>query len=148
MKTRTIIESLEHDELVNLFSTATYGSQWLTIKKKKSDYYGTELEDEDDCREDIWAKILLSGKPVFAYDYYAEDEEDFFGSLPHVFKNGGMRYTLTLDDIKNGLQKCLDGNDGYLKRCALDLATEASSFDLEEAEALMQFILFGEVVYG
>ena len=62
MKTRTIITEINHEDLVNLFSTATYGSSYFEVVKKKKDYYGTELEDENDCREDTWAKILFSGK--------------------------------------------------------------------------------------
>ena len=71
MKTKTIITEINHDDLVNLFSTATYGSSYFDVFKKKKDYYGTELEDENDCREDTWAKVLLSGKPVYVFDYYS-----------------------------------------------------------------------------
>ena len=148
MKTKTIITEINHDDLVNLFSTATYGSSYFDVVKKKKDYYGTELEDENDCREDTWAKILLAGKPVYVLDYYSEEEA--YGNLPHEWdaKRGAMKYTVTLEDIKNGLQKALD-NGGWDAECALDLINvDSCNLDLTEAENLLQIITFGEAIYG
>jgi hypothetical protein len=136
--------------LVNLFSTATYGSFYFDVLKKKKDYYGTELEDENDCREDTWAKVLLSGKPVYVLDYYSEDEDEAYGSLPHEWDNkrGAMRYTVTLEDIKKGLIEAI-GNGGWDAKCAFDLINDDScDFDLTEAENLLQIITFGEAIYG
>jgi hypothetical protein len=148
MKTKTIITGITKDDLVNLFSTAMYGSSYFDVVKKKKDYYGTELEDENDCREDTWAKVLLSGKPVYVLDYYSEEEA--YGKLPHEWdkKHGAMKYTVTLDDIKKGLQKALDNGDWDAK-CAFDLIDDDScDLDLTEAENLLQIITFGEAIYG
>ena len=148
MKTKTIITKITKDDLVNLFSTATYGSSYFDVAKKKKDYYGTELEDENDCREDTWAKILLAGKSVYVFDYYSE--EVAYGNLPHEWdeKRDAMRYTVTLDDIKKGLQKALD-NGGWDAKCAFDLINDDScDLDLTEAENLLQIITFGEAIYG
>jgi hypothetical protein len=148
MKAKTIITEINHDDLVNLFSTATYGSNYFDVAKKKKDYYGTELEDENDCREDTWAKILLAGKPVYVLDYYSEKEA--YGNLPHEWdeKRCAMRYTVTLEDIKNGIQKAID-NGGWDAECAFDLINDdACDLDLTEAENLLQIITFGEAIYG
>ena len=148
MKTKTIITEINHNDLVNLFSTATYGSSYFSVVKKKKDYYGTELEDENDCREETWAKILLAGKPVYVLDYSSEEEA--YGNLPHEWdeKRGAMKYTVTLEDIKNGLQKALD-NGGWDAECALDLINDDScNLDLTEAENLLHIITFGETIYG
>ena len=148
MKTKTIIAEINQSDLVNLLSTATYGSNYLSVIKKKSDYYGTKLEDGEDCKEDTWAKVLLSGKPVFVLDFFSFDGEAY-GNLPHEFdKNrGAMKYTVTLEDIKNGLQKAID-KGGWSAKCVFDLMNEDSSdFDLTEAETLLQIITFGEVIY-
>ena len=150
MKTTTIITGITHDDLVNLFSTATYGSSFFDVVKKKKDYYGTELEDKNDCREDTWAKVLLAGKPVYVLDYYSEDEDEAYGNLPHEWdeKRGAMKYTVTLEDIKKGLQKALN-NGGWDADCARDLIDEDScNLDLTEAENLLQIITFGEAIYG
>lgn len=148
MKTKTVITGIIHDDLVNLFSTATYGSNYFDVVKKKKDYYGTELEDENDCREDAWAKILLSGKPIYVLDYYSE--EVAYGNMPHEWdeKRGAMKYTVTLDDIKGGIQKAID-NGGWDAKCAFDLINDDScDLDLTEAENLLQIITFGEAIYG
>ena len=110
MKTRTEITELTHDDLVELFSTATYGSEWLTIRKPLGIYKGTDLEDENDCLEDAWAKVLLAGKKLYAYDFFSEDETDSYGTLPHKWdkEDCAMRYEFTLEDLKKGIQKCLD----------------------------------------
>jgi hypothetical protein len=148
MKTNAIITEINHNDLVNLFSTATYDSCIFDVVKKKKDYYGTELEDENDCREDTWAKILLAGKPVYVLDYYSEEEA--YGNLPHVWDeiHEAMKYTVTLEDIKKGLQKAID-NGGWDAKCALDLVNDDSyDLDLTEAENLLQIITFGEAIYG
>lgn len=148
MKTKTIITEINHDDLVNLFSTATYGSQYFDVIKRKSDYYGTPLEDEYDDRETTWSKVLLAGKSVYVFDYYSEGEA--YGNLPHVWdeKRGAMKYTVTLDDIKKGLEKAID-NGGWDAECAFDLINEDScDLDLTEAENLLQIITFGEAIYG
>jgi len=150
MKVQTIITDITHDDLVNLFATATEGSNIFDVKKKKTDYYGTPLESATDCREDTWAKVLLAGKPVFVYDYCAEDGDEFYGKLPHEWrsKTQAMRYTLTLDDIKKGLERALSSQT-YISKYVHDLMDdEAVNFDLTEAEALLQYIVFGEEIYG
>ena len=148
MKIKTIITEINHDDLVNLFSTATYGSSFFDVVKNKKDYYGTELEDENDCREDTWAKILLAGNSVYVLDYYSEEEA--YGNLPHKWdeRRGAMRYTVTLEDIKKGIQKAIDNGDWDAK-CAFDLINDDScDLDLTEAENLLQIITFGEAIYG
>lgn len=147
MKVKTVITEITHDDLVNLLCTATYSSSFFDVVKKKKDYYGTELEDENDCREDTWAKILLAGKPVYVLDYYSEEEA--YGELPHVWDErlAAMKYTVTIEDIKNGLQKALESK-GWDFKCAMDLINEEGDFDLTEAENLLQIITFGEAIYG
>lgn len=149
MKTRTQIIELTHEDLVNLLCTATYGSEWLGIKIPKGNYKGTPLEDENDCVEDRWAKVLLNnGSKVFALDYLAEGE--YYGTLPHKVanNNGTMRYDLTLRTIKEGLSKAADSTDEYLRTCFTNFATDDPAFDLAQADYLMQFILFDDVIYG
>ena len=150
MKVQTIITDITHDDLVNLFATATEGSNIFDVKKKKTDYYGTPLESETDCREDTWAKVLLAGKPVFVYDYCADDSDEFYGNLPHEWrpKTQAMRYELTLENIRKGLERAL-GSQTYIAKYAQDVMDdEAVNFDLTEAEGLLQYIVFGEEIYG
>jgi len=148
METKTTIKELTHEDLVNLLCTATYGSSWL-------DCYLTDIEGvdfgDDDCREDMWAHALLAGKRIMCVDYYAEEES--YGTLDHeTDEDGNVCYFVTLEDIKDGLQKCADGTafkyGNFLKRCYDDLANESYNFDQVEADALMQVIVLGELIYG
>lgn len=150
MKTKTIITEIEKDDLVNLFSTALYGSYIFGALYDKN-VYNTKCEvNEHDCFEDKLAKVLLAGYSIVVYDKYCEGDDEFYGALPHTFSDDGtMHYDVTLNDIRNGLQLALGGDNAYLAKCANDLIhIDDSDFDLEEAEALMQYIVFGELIYG
>ena len=147
MKTTTKISEINQEDLVNLLTTATYRSEWLSIGTPCGASDG--LLTEDDCREDAWAKVILAGKKLFFYDYYAEDENDFNGNLPHKWDkyNECIRYEFTLEDIANGIAKCID-NGGWELQCVYNLINNPQNLDLDEAEAIMQVIVFGEVIYG
>ena len=149
MKLQVTISEITHEDLVNLLCTATYGSNIFSCHFKKSSYYGTDIEKDEDVREDKWASVLLSGKPVYVYDHEAEDEDDFYGNLPHNWKEDDecMRYEVTLDDIKKGIEKAIE-NGGYARQAAIDLIEEAGNLDIDGAECLLQKIVFGEVIYG
>ena len=153
MKTKTIITELTQEDLVNLLCTATYGSNWLSCYAPDRDF----VENlPDTCREDIWAKVLLAGKSIICTDYYAEGES--YGNLPcGIDEEDNANYTLTLQDVINGLQKCMDGtfkdaekysDKGFVARCFSDLANDGDNWDYTEADSLMQIILFGELIYG
>lgn len=101
MKTKTIITDITHEDLVDLFSTATYGSNYLSLAFiNEDDYYGTKLEDSEDCWEDKFTKVLLDGGCIEVLDYYAEDEDDFNGDKPHRWNGQCMAYTIGLQTSK------------------------------------------------
>lgn len=154
MKTQTIISEITHDDLVNLFSTALYGSNYLS-----SSYDESVDENDDDCYEDVLAKILLSGGKIQITDYYAEGCD--YGNLPRKMdEDENYTYTVTLEDIKTGLAKAADGTFNsqskdfvederrFAKRAFDFFVTEACDFDLTYADCLMQIILFNEIIYG
>lgn len=147
MKRNVTISNITHDDLVNLFSTATYGSSWLCICRKDD---VSDLEKEDDCREDVWAKALLNGRSIEVRDYYAEGST--YGDLPHRIDNDDDEcgvYTLYLKDFIKGLEKCASHEKYWVRKCFNDLCDEDSvDFDLPEAEYLMQVIVFGDEIYG
>lgn len=148
MKTKTTISDINHNDLVNLLSTALYGSSWLGITYNKTEYPNSE-PSEDDCIEDKAAKILLHGYSITLYDMYAEDEEDHYGTLPYSWDERGetMDYTVTLADIKRGLEKAMNYG-GWPAKYVYNLMNEDSDFDQPQAESLVQWILFGEEIYG
>ena len=151
MKTKTIITELTQEDLVNLLCTATYGSNWLSCSAPDRRHIVVE---ENDCREDIWAKVLLAGDHIVCTDYYAEGE--CYGKLPcKIDDEDNADYTLSLQDIINGLQKCSDGDyveaeehGVWISKCFRELQNGGYDLDNPQAETLMQIILFGELIYG
>lgn len=151
MTTKTIIEGVNLEDLVDLFCTATYGSSWLEIFAPVRT--GLHIE-ETDCREDVWAKALLAGHPIECTDYYAEG--DVYGYLPHTIgDNDEVTYKVTMQDVLDGLQKCADGtfkgnksDHDWLKDCFNHFRAGEGDMDLPEAEAIMQVIMFNELIYG
>jgi hypothetical protein len=162
-ETKTTITEITHDDLVNLFSTALYGSSYLSADYTIEDKKSADVSD-DDCYEDIIAKILLSGKSVEVTDDYAEGYS--YGSLLYRFQDkddddSSVIYRVTLDDIKRGLERAADGtfnagDDEWTEqtkrsaRVSFDsfMDEDACDFDLVRADILMQIILFDEIIYG
>lgn len=159
MKTKTIIEELSQEDLVNLFSTATYGSSWLGIRTGEKT--GVQ-EDANDCLEDVWAKAVLAGHKLKVTDYYAEG--DVYGPHGKVIKKDGTAvYFIGLKEIMDGLQKCADGTfihtnydesdngdneKSWIAECFQHFKEDTGEMDNPEAEALMQVIMFNELIYG
>lgn len=158
MKIKSNVTEIAHDDLVNLFSGSMYcGYSFFGCIYNSKD--SKNVKKSGDCIEDIIAKILLSGKSVEIVDTNAEDSDDFYGNLPHRWDADEqmMVYTVTLDDIKKGIEKCLecsstDDNSScssWLAKCARDIFMDGGyNLDKPEAEAVMQVIVFGELIYG
>lgn len=130
---RTVnLNAIDHEMLVDLLGTATYGSDWLEIKTLKSErFLDEEVEQsvrDEWCSGDKWANRLLKGGHIVCYDY---DDDDY------------TRYELTLDDIKQGLEKA---RDGEAVRDWADFVNEND--DYYTCNNLMQVCIFGEVIYG
>ena len=156
MKTNLTITEITHKDLVNLFSTAFYGSTYLEV-----DYTNPSLGDEGDSFEDILAKNLLSGYSIVITDWYAEGEA--YGNLSFIIddEQDCVHYTLNLEDIKKGLERAASGtfnagNDEWTEqtkrsaRVSFDsfMDEDRCDFDLVRADILMQIILFDEIIYG
>lgn len=153
MKTKTTITELSHEDLVNLLSTATYGSSWLTVSvpKPTRDFF---ISESDDCREDVWARALLEGFPIYLTDHQAEGCT--YGDRGSVNEDSSAVYRITLKDVIAGLQSALDGDfaaDDEVEvelaaRRVLRLRDEAFDFDASDAEILAQIIMFGSIIYA
>ena len=160
MKIKTTIESITHDDLVELFSTALYGSDIFGVDYDAEVYNHCPDKKGNDCLEDKIARILLNGGSITISDLYADDENDFYGELRHEYDSSyrSMDYTVTIQDIENGLAKCASGdfeaNEGcdnehhYIAKCFNDLVACEGDLDLFEAQNLLQIILFGKLIYG
>ena len=151
MKTKTTITDITKEDLVNLISTACYGSMWLDFQ-----YDRNVCEDvlPTDCAEDIAAKILLAGGPVEFVDNAAEFPEEVYSETGY-FEQDAAVYPTTLSDIRRGLEGAYNGtfknaemeDCEYIRHCIGLLCNEPEIFDDSHAELLMQIILFNEVIY-
>ncbi len=149
MKTKTTILEINHEDLVGFFSTALYCSSMFHAVYDSIEYRMLKDASENDCFEDKLARLLLAGKTIEIVDKYAEDWDEYYGNLPHVWnEESGMVYTVSLDDIKRGIQSCLDG-DLYISECARNLVhADEGNLDSQQAENILQVVLFGEMIYG
>ena len=125
----TVECDFSHEELVNILSGATYGSDWLEI-------YATDEErgkikiDGGDCREDVWAKILLAGGTVQAVDHNDDEEKE---------------YPLTLKDFKEAFTILGRESASALMNIIEDEGMNADYYDYNN---LLQCAMFKEIVYG
>lgn len=60
-----------------------------------------------------------------------------------------MNYMFNLQDVKRGLAKAADSDSEFARKCFESLREdESTDLDLTRAETLMQYIIFGEPIYG
>lgn len=148
MKVEVTIKEITKDDLVNLFSIGLTGSSFLGCDYDKKAYSSLPDASEDDCIEDKLAKLLLAGHSIELWDMEA-DSEDHYGTLPSRYREAYqcMAYKVTLEDIKKGLQAAATNEDtaDYFMQLATD---DAYDLDLTGGESLLQFIMFGELIYG
>ncbi len=140
---KVTITDITHEDLVNLLSTATYGSYYWGFRYGK-DKSKVKVEPED-SREDIAAKILLSGGKIEMLDGYAEDALDIY-SKKGYFMDGMGVYPISLEDIRKGIEDAFNSEDA--RHSALSFLCDDGSFDNPRAENIMQMICFGDLIYG
>jgi hypothetical protein len=136
---KVTVTEFEHDELVNLLSTALYGSTWFGAGYDKDKYNAIE-EKHGDCFEDALSDMLLAGHKIEITDYEAEGEN---------YSNRFVRFEGRYDDAvyEVGLEdflKTASTKEGY------KLVEEVLSGDGDyyTADAFLQRVVFGEEVYG
>lgn len=131
--------SIDKQKLVEIFSGATYGSEWLEIRTLKSEAHLDEVFSQDyldaRCREDRWADRLLNGGHIVCVDWY--DEDASAEGVP-------MRYHLTLADVLKGLEKAKTN----APRLYAEVFGEDGNPDYYDYMNIMQYVIFGEEVYG
>lgn len=135
---RADIDNISKETLVDLFSTATYGSSWLDITTLKAERH---LDDkfseeylENRCREEKCADRLLNGGHIVCIDWYpAEDNEE----------GNPARYQIDLNTLKERLKLARD------KEAVSDWSDFVSEKDdCFTCNNLMQVVMFNEVIYG
>ena len=138
MKTKITVTSIDHDELVDLLSTALEGSNWFGASYDKTLYESIQ-EPNGYCLEDKLADMLIAGHQITIIDYEA-DGESYSSKCTRITADGDAVYKVGLDDFlkvastKKGFQLLSDVLDG--------------TGDYWTADAFLQRVVFGEEIYG
>lgn len=130
---------LTKEQLVDMLCTATYGCDWLECTALKRESYLDEKYDkqylENRSREEKWADRLLNGGKLVCLDF--EDSDDCYNP---------RRYELVLEDFEIRLEEASKSNDECIARSYLNWKLKQS--DYYDCNNLLQYVMFGEVVYG
>ena len=134
------IDNIDKELLVDLLTTATFGSDWLEIKTLKSEKdLDANLDEtylQNRCMEERWADRLLNGGHIICIDWYDYETDENGNDID------GVRYKLTLEDFKKGLLKA-KGKEAM--RDWVDFVEEND--DYYTCNNLVQVVIFGEVIY-
>lgn len=134
--TRADIDNISKETLVDLFSTATYGSNWLEITTLKTerclDDNFTEEYLQNRCCEERWADRLLNGGHIVCKDWYATCDED-----------DPTKYQIDLNTLKERLKLARD-KEAVRDWCDFVLEND----DYYTCNNLMQVVMFGKIIYG
>lgn len=168
MEATFTVNKLYHDELVNLFSIATYGNDSAIMIKPSEECDGLKLDAQS--REDYWAAILEQGGSLWVYDLYdestsKEDAEyygekginwvetdykgvtnkvvDILGRVHIISKFPVPAYKITMETLLAGINANTDESWPLIQKLFID-----EDGDLYTAYSLMQVAVFGEIIYG
>lgn len=140
MKFELKVTEITHDELVSVFCIGCEGNDFGFAYNKKNYAQIPEDKREGDCLEDKVADCLLNGYKIAVTDYYAEGEV-YNENLEHeIDDDGAVTYYVGLQDFLNGFS-----NKDAMEHVK-DLADEND--DYTTAYCLIQYVLFGEQIYG
>jgi hypothetical protein len=97
---------------------------------------------------EVAAECIMEGARIPVCDWYVEDRDEKYGKLPARFVRNPIHieYFVGLENIKRGLQRCME--DEHLAKSVERLLEDDPAFDINDAESIMQVIVFGEIVYG
>lgn len=139
MRTEIKVLSFTHDDLVNLLSTALYGSSWFYAEYDRT-IYDTLKKTKGDCFEDKLADMLLAGHKITIVDMDAEGVKYSDKCVRIDEEDESAVYEVKLEDFL----QIASTKDGY------NLVTEVLSGDGDfwTADAFLQRVVFGEEVYG
>ncbi len=157
MKVEHKIVELDHEDLVNLLSTATYGDNSFDIFVPE-EFRELKKCGDDDTWEGRLANVLLNGGKIDIVDkvddeLYEEDVESFHSDNPKFHHL--EEYKDSWEDQNLYFPCYRIGYEDILNACASEQGYPYAKELLEDEEGdfytawnLLQIILFGEVVYG
>ena len=139
MKTEIKVTNIEHEELVDLLSTALYGSTWFDASYDKK-VYESLTKKTGECFEDKLADMLLNGHKIAIIDLEADGESYSKNFVRFEGRYQNAVYEVKLDDFL----KVASTKKGF-KLLEEVLSGEG---DFYTADAFLQRVVFGEEIYG
>lgn len=139
MKTEIKVVSLNHDELVDLLSTALDGSSWFDASYDRK-IYDTLTNTKGKCFEDKLADMLLAGHKITIVDMEAEGVSHSNKCVGFEKESECAIYEVKLEDFL----KVASTTTGY-KLINEVLSGEG---DYWTADSFLQKVVFGEEIYG
>ena len=139
MKTEIKVSEIEHDELVDLLSTALYGSTWFDASYDKK-VYESLPKKTGECLEDKLADMLLNGHKISIIDLEADGESYSKNFVRFEGRYQNAVYEVKLDDFL----KVASTKKGF----GLLEEVLSGEGDFYTADAFLQRVVFGEEIYG
>lgn len=151
------IEEITARELADFLETGLTGSMQFAIEYDDNDYLDLVAKGkrcDEEYTTDICANILVNGGKVKLIDI--DCEGDSYGSLDrYINDDEEVEYTVTLDDVKTGIERALNGTykvssseeKGNVMIAAKSIV-EGENYDYYDAYLILQVILFDEIIYG
>ena len=139
MKTEIKVTNIEHDELVDLLSTALYGSTWFDASYDKK-LYESLPKKTGECLEDKLADMLLNGHKISIIDLDAAGESYSKNFVRFEGRYQNAVYEVKLDDFL----KVASTHKGF----GLLEEVLSGKGDFYTADAFLQRVVFGEEIYG
>lgn len=145
MKIKVEIDEITQKELSTLFEIDTrFQLELIDSPFFRDVNYNDQLSTIENC-----AIALEEGNVIAVIDYNVDDELDFYGNLPHIYKPRlGMVYLLSLYLLKENLSRALEENPYVWQYLGDWLINGSAGLDADGADILMQYIVFGEIVYA
>lgn len=155
MRTKGYIKVVEisNQELADFLETTCYGSDFGT-DWDENDYAKIPMEQKtEDFGYNQCADILKYGGSIEVTDWDGNGEH--YGSLPHRKTESYVAYTITLEDVRSGIERALNGTykvSGSVEcmnvKASANRVIEGEDYDQYDAQLVMQVILFDEIIYG
>ena len=133
-KITSLKELFTKEFLVDILSTASYGSFWFdcSVHKDTPDDVYKKAKKENECREEIWADCLLGGACLNICDVEECADND----------TDEGEHKVGLNDIVKGFEIVM------LNYPQMYANIREENYDLYDADAVIQCAVFGELVYG
>lgn len=119
--------TLTTDSIVNILSMEAGGfDYWAELCFEQEAYEVArkrlvDVKKDDPCYEDVMAEILESGGKLNIWD--REEDKD---------------HPMTIEDLKKGVKLHLENG----------ASTDMDDWDANDADSVIQYAAFGEVIYG